>query len=120
MFFDVNDAQYLEDYRIALRFADGSAGVVDVSGYPDKDTVFRSFQDMSYFRSFRLQYGVLVWGDGELDIAPQTLYAMATGRTVSYERSWDQAVQPISHVVAVEHGHGADRGSDVAAVIGSA
>ncbi|MBN2566214.1 MAG: DUF2442 domain-containing protein [Candidatus Eisenbacteria bacterium] len=123
MFFDLKEAQYLEDYKIALRFEDGSAGEVDLSGYPDKDTVFRAFLDMDFFRELRVECGVLVWGDGELDIAPETLYAMATGRTVSYEKSSDQTVYHISPGGALERAVRPDSGGgcrSVSGVLGAA
>jgi len=35
---------------------------------------------MEFFREFSInrELGVLTWGDGEVDIAPETLYAEAT------------------------------------------
>ena len=54
MFFDVTEAQYLNDYTIRLRFADGSTGTADLSDYPKEDTVFRAFLDMDFFQ--RLQH----------------------------------------------------------------
>ena len=53
--------------RISLR-------VVGVRG------VFKRFRDLAFFREFRVneELGTLTWGD-EIDIAPETLYAAATG-----------------------------------------
>lgn len=84
MFFDVTEARYLDNYRIRLRFEDGSTGVADLSGYPDKSNVFQAFLDRDYFEDFRVEYGTLTWGGGELDIAPEALYTLATGKTVHY------------------------------------
>ena len=86
MFFDVTAAQHLQGYRIRLEFRDGSAGIVDLAGYAAQDNVFRAFRDDDYFRGFHIELGTLVWGDGELDIAPETLYAKATGRVVVYSQ----------------------------------
>jgi len=86
MFFDVAEAEYVDGYRVALRFEDGSDGIADLPSYPSEDNVFRAFLDMGYFRHFRVEYGTLVWGDGELDIAPETLYTIATGRPVTLGR----------------------------------
>jgi hypothetical protein len=44
-------------------------------------------RDDDYFRGLRVELGTLVWGEGELDIAPETLYEKATGRVVTYSRS---------------------------------
>ena len=84
MFFDVKEAKYLEHYRIQLQFEDGSVGIADLSEYPNKDDVFHLFLDMNYFKRFQVQYGTLVWGEGELDIAPETLYAKSTGKSLTY------------------------------------
>ncbi len=84
MFFDITDAQYDSEYRIQLKFEDGSRGTVDLSGYIKPDTVFEVLSDKHYFENFRIEYGTLVWGDGEVDIAPETLYERATGKEVRY------------------------------------
>ena len=84
MFFDVSEAEYIDNYRIRLTFEDGSSGIADLSEYPNKNNVFRLFLDMNYFRNFRIEYGTVIWGDGELDIAPETLYTIATGKAIEY------------------------------------
>lgn len=86
MFFDVTSAEYAGEYRIRLGFRDGSSGVADLSAYAGQDNVFRSFRDPEYFRAFRLEYGTLVWGSGDVDLAPETLYEKATGKPVRYDR----------------------------------
>ncbi len=81
MLHDVVNATYRGDYRIELQFDDGEKGVVDFSKYIRRGGVFESFKDISFFRNFSVnaELGTLTWG-GELDIAPETLYAEATGR----------------------------------------
>ena len=85
MFFEIIEAQYIADYKIKLQFEDGSTGIADLSEYPDSDNVFRQFLDIDYFKGFRIEYGTLIWGNGELDIAPETLYTIATGKPVTYK-----------------------------------
>jgi hypothetical protein len=48
--------------------------------------VFKRFRDLTFFREFRVdaELGTLTWGD-EIDIAPETLYAAATGAPL---RDW--------------------------------
>ena len=84
MYFDVIEAEYKEEYKIELRFEDGSADIVDLSSYPDKNNVFSPFFDPEYFRGFLNEFGTLVWGNGELDIAPEALYMIANGKPVRY------------------------------------
>ncbi len=84
MFFDVVNAEYLSEYKIKIEFEDGSQGEVDLSEYPEENTVFNSFFDITFFKNFKVEYGTLVWGTGEIDIAPETLYALATGKPVTF------------------------------------
>ena len=85
MYFDIMEAQYIDNYRLELHFEDGSSGIADLSDYPSANNVFRSFLDIEYFRDFRIEYGTLIWGNGELDIAPETLYVRATGKPVKFK-----------------------------------
>lgn len=80
MLHDVVSAVYLGGYRIELEFDDGQRGIVDFTRYLERRGVFERFRDLEFFRSFSVnkELGVLEWG-GEIDIAPETLYAEATG-----------------------------------------
>ena len=84
MFFDITQAQRESEYRIYLEFEDGSKGTANLLPYLKPDTVFEVFLDIEYFKKFRIEYGTLVWGDGEVDIAPETLYELATGKQVRF------------------------------------
>lgn len=77
---DLVHAVYKGDYLVELFFDDGKRGTVDFSKYLKRGGVFRKFKRLEYFRDFRVnkELGVLTWKDG-LDIAPETLYAEATG-----------------------------------------
>ncbi len=57
---------------------------MDLSDYIKPDTVFEAFSDKEYFKGFHIEYGTLVWGEGEVDIAPEALYEQATGKQVRY------------------------------------
>ena len=92
MFFDVTETEYIDNYKIRLSFEDGSTGVADLSDYPNKDNVFRLFLDINYFRAFRIEYGTIIWGNGELDIAPEMLYTIATGKAIQYNSIKNQPV----------------------------
>jgi hypothetical protein len=81
MLHDVTAATYKGDYRIEIEFDDGCRGIVDFSKYLTRSGVFERFRDLEYFRQFTVDRdtGTLAWPDG-VDIAPETLYAAATGR----------------------------------------
>ena len=80
MLHDVVSAIYQGGYLIELEFDDGQRGTVDFTKYLKRRGVFEQFKDIEFFRSFAInkELGVLTWGD-EIDIAPETLYAEATG-----------------------------------------
>jgi hypothetical protein len=80
MIHDVVSAEYRGDYKIEVCFDDGKRGVVDFTKYIDKGGVFQRLRDSNVFRRFSInrELGVLTW-EGEIDIAPETLYSDATG-----------------------------------------
>ena len=91
MYFDVKKAESVGGYVVTLEFEDGSAGKVDLSKYVEEGTVFSRLRDPVYFKTLRVEYGTLLWGQGEVDIAPEALYEDATGKSINY-KSKDRAV----------------------------
>ena len=71
--------QVLEDYRVALTFADGTQGVVDLSDLAGRG-VFSLWSDYAEFEKVRIgDNGELLWAD-QLDLCPDALYLRATGK----------------------------------------
>ena len=79
---DVVEVKCAEGYILDLAFEDGRHARVDLSPYAAKGGVFRRFSDPNYFKQVKvnLELGTLCWPDG-VDIAPETLYALATHST---------------------------------------
>ena len=77
---DVVSASYKGGYRIELVFDNGKRGVVDFAPYLQREGIFKRFRDVNFFREFRVdpELGTLTWNN-EIDVAPETLYAQATG-----------------------------------------
>ena len=77
---DVVSACYRGAYLIEIEFDDGQRGTIDFAKYVDRRGVFERFKDLQFFRNFTInnELGSLTWGN-EIDIAPETLYAEATG-----------------------------------------
>lgn len=71
------EARHLGGYRIALRWADGSAGELDLTGELWGE-MFERLQDGQEFAGFRIdeELGTLVWPNGA-DLAPEFLYECA-------------------------------------------
>lgn len=92
MYKELVAAEYVGGYQISLKFEDGAEGTVDFSGYLSKGGVFEKFKDLDFFQKFKINqdFGVLTWAD-EIDIAPETLYAVATGTTLP---GWMRPAEP--------------------------
>jgi hypothetical protein len=80
MIHDLVAGVYRGGYRIELEFDDGERGIVDFAKYVEKGGVFERLRDMEFFQKFSVneELGTLTWAD-EIDIAPEALYAKATG-----------------------------------------
>ncbi|MEK6371096.1 MAG: DUF2442 domain-containing protein [Acidobacteriota bacterium] len=76
MYYTVIDARYVRDHVIWVKFEDGTAGEVDLSGELWGE-VFEPLKDPAYFRRFEVaEYGTIVWPNGA-DIAPEFLHQHA-------------------------------------------
>ncbi len=81
MHYDILHAEYVDGYRLRLAFADGASGEVDFSHFIEKGGVFSVLRDINLFKAFEVDlcWNTVTWRNGELDIAPETLYQKATG-----------------------------------------
>lgn len=75
----ITEVTVLENYRLRLRFADGTTGVVDLSDLVGKG-VFRQWEDYGFFRNVAIGVcGELRWGE-DIDLCADALYLRATGK----------------------------------------
>lgn len=83
MLHDVVDVEHLGGCLVKVVFDDGACGTVDVSHYANKGGVFAPLVDPEFVAhvSVNRELGVLCW-PGDIDIAPETLYAVATGTSL--------------------------------------
>lgn len=74
MLYRIEQAEARSNYRLWVRFSDGTEGEVDLSGFVGKG-VFGAWQDRSVFESVRVdpESGTVVW-PGDIDLAPDALY----------------------------------------------
>ena len=70
----VSGVRPLPDKRLWVRFNTGEAKVFDFTPLLGS-TAFAPLADESVFRSVYIDYGIPMWNDGEIDIAPEKLYA---------------------------------------------
>jgi len=77
MFTEVMNAEYLGDYKVSVQFNDGVRKIIDFYGllffhnYP----AFLPLKNMENFKNFNVT-DTLEWDNGNIDIAPETLYEM--------------------------------------------
>lgn len=63
----------LPDWKLWVRFNTGEAKIYDFKPmlkYP----AFKVLSDEELFKQVYIDYGILVWNDGDIDIAPEELY----------------------------------------------
>ncbi len=74
MILHVEDARYVRDFVVWLRFNDGAAGEVDLKDELFGE-VFEPLQDVAKFRQFRLdpELNTIAWSNGA-DLAPEFLH----------------------------------------------
>lgn len=69
----VSGMRPLDDHKMWIRFNTGEAKIFDFKPLLNKPA-FAPLTDNSVFHSGYIDYGVLVWNDGDIDIAPEYLY----------------------------------------------
>ena len=96
MFHLAKKVRYLGDYRLEIEFDTGEIGAVDLSDLPGEGGVFAPLNDLKFFRKVFVhpELGVLTWPNGA-DIAPETIYSMATGKPLPEWMEPDE--KPVRH-----------------------
>ena len=74
----VTDVQALPDFRLRVRFSDGSEGDVDLKRLIESDTrpIVTALRDCAAFAAIRVELDTVVWENG-FDLAPEFLRANA-------------------------------------------
>ncbi len=71
---EVATVKALDDWMLILTFTTGEKRLYDATqlfAYP----AFEPLQDEVVFRTAKVEDGVVTWLDGDIDIAPETMYA---------------------------------------------
>ena len=70
-----------EQYRIWLRYSDGTTGEIDLSDIAGRG-VFEKWKEPGFFEKVYIAAtGAIAWGD-EIDLCPESLYIDITGKSV--------------------------------------
>ena len=72
-FISVTKVFPLENYHLHLFFNTGDEKLFDVTPYLEQG-VFRKLKQISFFKTARVANDTVIWGNGEIDFSPDTLY----------------------------------------------
>ena len=76
----IREAKYVDGYRLSVLFDTGEAAIVDFSDLLASNSAAEPLKNLAEFKAFFLDgWPTLAWPCG-FDIAPETLYQMATGK----------------------------------------
>ena len=74
------EVKALPNFRIWLRYDDGTEGEVDLSDLAGRG-VFEAWNDGNFFGAVRLgSHGAIEWGS-DIDICPDAMYLRLTGKS---------------------------------------
>ncbi|MBK5299430.1 MAG: DUF2442 domain-containing protein [Vicinamibacteria bacterium] len=74
------EVRALANYRIWLRYDDGTQGEVDLTDLAGRG-VFKAWDDATFFSAVRVaSHGAVEWGS-DIDLCPDSLYMRLTGRS---------------------------------------
>ena len=69
----VSGVRPLEDFRLWVRFNNSETRIFDFKPLL-KSPAFEPLSNPKTFKNVYIDYGVPVWNNGDIDIAPETLY----------------------------------------------
>lgn len=72
MFLHVNEAQYLEEYKLKLKFNNDESRIVDLKDELYGE-VFEPLKDTDFFKDFFISHNTVEWKNGA-DFAPEFLF----------------------------------------------
>jgi hypothetical protein len=84
MFPRVTEVGHVKDYRLKIRFSDGTVAELDFSRrIAGRGGVFAALANVEFFKQVTVDHeaGTLVWPNG-VDFCPDVLYAEATGKPI--------------------------------------
>jgi len=80
----VTEVRHLGEYRLELRFTDGTKGQIDFRDrIAGRGGVFAPLNDTEFFKKVQVdrEAGTLAWPNG-VDFCPDVLYSLATGKPI--------------------------------------
>ena len=84
MFPRVKEVRHVADYRLGIKFTDGTAGEIDFRDrIVGRGGVFKPLEEISFFRQVQVdpEAGTIVWPN-DVDFCPDVLYSLVTGKPI--------------------------------------
>jgi len=75
MFLEITQASYINDYKLLLKFNNGTEMIVDLENELN-GTAFIPLKDKNKFQKFTIVFNTIEWENGA-DLAPEYLYELA-------------------------------------------
>ena len=72
---EVSSIKILDDGMLLVEFSTGETRLFDVTSLLDKGSAFAPLSKEENRRTAKVTHGFVSWLDGEIDIAPETLYS---------------------------------------------
>ena len=69
----VTNVKIVGELSLLITFSSGEEKIFDML-YLIQYPVYQKLKDIEYFNTVRIENRILVWGEGELDIAPSEVY----------------------------------------------
>ncbi len=69
----VKSVRVLPDYKLWIRFNDNSQKIFDFTPFLEFPC-YTPLKDINLFNGAYVDFGIVVWNNGEIDIAPEKLY----------------------------------------------
>jgi len=75
-YLEITEARHVRNYRISLRFNDGTKRVMDFGPFLRRanNPEITAYRSLRKFKSFHLHFGRLMWGDYEMIFPTVDLY----------------------------------------------
>lgn len=71
----ISSVRNLGNYQLVVTFNNGEINLFDGRQLLNEGEVFTPLADESVFNAYTLDYETLTWQNGEIDIAPEYVYA---------------------------------------------
>ncbi len=65
-------------FRVWVEYVNGEQGVADFADLLDEG-IFCGWRNRQYFETVRPEGDFLIWGEGEVDVSPESVYMRVTG-----------------------------------------